>query len=356
MKAAFRLLMLLTSLGCAAQDQDIVQAKLSGSPVQLTLIRADDLSPTHFPTGQVALKEISVPLAPDNNVFLILQSNGIAPDSQSFAAVYELNPSIQDLNKVAPNTTIIVPSVVADPNLRAKLNNGYLVELTLYPELRRSLNQRIKDFRVACASIAKLTKDPNSQAQLRDLLNWFNQIGSRYNSRTDPPLRRDTVVAMNEEAGVLLEMCQESLHENGSLTPAQLVQVKAIHGDLQDDIAQYNQDLADVAPRSQTAYKVTVNVEGASASLSTILRVYYTYNGLFRPLPATPPILSYPFDQLGTSATRMLAMKNYQIWASRDGDPNHPVTACHFLSIEPLSPTEIKVDLSFQKQAQGCPQ
>jgi hypothetical protein len=344
------LVLLLVATHVAAQQ--ILQANLAGDSVELTLVQADDLSPVSFPNEKVTLKGVPTVLTQDTNAYFLLQANGIAPDSESFAAVYELNPTVDDLNKVPVNSTIVLPIVLAGSQLQAKLKNGCLVEFTLHPQLRHSLNNRLKTLQMYASSTDKLTNDVEAQSHLRDLFEWLKQIEARFSRRTEPPLRLETLIAMNEEADALLSMFQGAAAQNRVLSSTELTQVTAIHSDFKTDIGQYGEVLADMVPHTQATYRVTVSVKGASPTLARIVRIYYTYNGLFRSLPATPPVPSYPFDELGTKATRALIMKNYQIWAARDGDPNHPLTPSHLLSIDNASPTQLTVDLSVLKDAQ----
>lgn len=112
-------------------------------------------------------------------------------------------------------------------------------------------------------------------------------------------------------------------------------------------MGQFGETLAGSAPTPQAFYAVTVNIKGADSALLDSLRVYYTYNGLFRTLPADPPITSFGFKQLGSGKSENLLMKNYQIWAAKDGDSNHPMTRPFLMRIDATTPSSINVDLSF---------
>jgi hypothetical protein len=112
------------------------------------------------------------------------------------------------------------------------------------------------------------------------------------------------------------------------------------------EIGNYSQVLADVIPNSQHFYSVTVTVKDTGNGLPDAFRVYYTFNGLFRPLPADPPFPSFGFHELGSGKTENLLMKNYQVWGAKDGDPNHPLTPPYLLRIDESSPTSLSVELS----------
>ena len=115
------------------------------------------------------------------------------------------------------------------------------------------------------------------------------------------------------------------------------------------EINNYSQVLADVVPTSQPFYTVTVAIRTGNARLPDNARVYYTYNGLFRKMPANPPFPSFGFRELGAGKTENFLMKNYQIWAAKDGDPNHPLTPAYLLRIDENSPKSLAVDLGLNE-------
>jgi hypothetical protein len=347
MKKVSCLLMLLATANLAAQDS--IRKQLAGRPVDLTLVRADDLSPAQFPPESIDLAQVSAKLAADTNVFLLLQANGIAPDSEAFTLVYDLNSNIQSVDTLPPDSSILLPSIVGGPALRALLQRGYLVELTIDSPLRHELNQRIEDLHSLAPHLNQVSQDATTQLQLTDLLAWYDQIEKRFKRRTDPPLRRDTLAGMNDEAGALLSILKGAIRQRKQLDSTQLAQIHAIYDDIKDDISQYNQVLSDTAPPAQPGYLVTVNILGGPPALTDTLRVYYTPNGLFRPLPADPPVISYSFEELGSGKSRVLGRKNYDLWAAADGDSNHPLTVTYTLTIDNASPQHLTVDLSIQK-------
>ena len=114
----------------------------------------------------------------------------------------------------------------------------------------------------------------------------------------------------------------------------------------------YSQTLAGNTPKAEDFCSVTVNIKAADSRNVENLRVYYTYNGLFRTLPAQPPIPSFGFAQLGSGHSQNLLRKNYQIWAAKDGDANHPVTPPYLLRIDTTIVPPVSVDLTLT----GAPQ
>ena len=330
----------------SALGQDVRQAQISGRQVELKLVKADDLSPVAWPKEQIELKPSSATTSADKNVYIMLQANGIAPDSQAFAVVYDLNPSVSDLNSLTPNTSIQLPKAIGGAQLKSLLQSGDLVELTVDPDIWKQLNQSIEALQTFLPSINQLSSKPQARSELKSLLQWYADIERRFKRRTDPPLRQATLVQMLDEAKALQSILEGARQQQRQVTSDEQQQISAIYADLKVEMTHYGQTLADVAPKAQAYYVVTVNVKGGDPSRIPDLRVYYTYNGLFRPLPAQPPVTSFGFSRLGSGQSENLLPKNYQIWAAKDGDSNHPLTPPYLLRIDNTSASPLSVDLS----------
>jgi hypothetical protein len=326
--------------------QEVRQAQLSGRQVELKLVKADDLSPVAWPEEHIELRHSSATTSADKNIYMMLQANGIAPDSQAFAVMYDLNPSVSDLNSLASKTSIQLPEVIGGPQFKNLLQGGDLVQLTLDPDIRKQLNQSIESLQSFVPSINQLSSQPEAQSQLTSLLQWYADIEKRFRRRTDPPLRQATLVQMLDEAKVLQSILEGARQQRREVTSDEQHQISAIYDDLKVEMTHYGQTLAGLAPTAQPYCVVTVNVKGGDPGRIPELRVYYTYNGLFRPLPAQPPVASFGFSRLGSGQSENLLPKNYQIWAARDGDPNHPLTPPYLLRIGDTSAGPLSVDLS----------
>jgi hypothetical protein len=326
--------------------QELRQAQISGRQVELKLVKADDLSPVVWPKEHIELKWSSATTSADKNIYMLLQANGIAPDSQAFAIVYDLNPSVNDLNSLAPNTSIQLPVVIGGPQTKSLLQSGDLVELTVDPDIRKQLNQSIEGLQGFVPSINQLISQPQAQSQLKSLLQWYADIEKRFKRRTDPPLREATLLQMLNEAKALQSILEGARQQKIQVTIEQQQQISAIYDDLKVEMTQYGQTLAGIAPKAQAYYAVTVNIKGGDTNRVADLRFYYTYNGLFRQLPAQPPVTSFGFSHLGSGQSENLLRKNYQIWAAKDGDSNHPLTPPYLLRIDDTSTAPLSVDLS----------
>jgi hypothetical protein len=351
MKMASCILLFLSVPNIMAQASQSQLGELAGRSVELSMVKSDDLSQVGWPVEPISLKEIPATLTIDRNIYALLQANGIAPDSEAFTLVYDLNPSITDVNAVSPNTSLQMPSISGGQELRKLLQAGDLVELTVDPNIRSQLNGHIESLQVLAASIDEVSSDPSTQTQLKSLIEWYQQIEKRFKRRTGPPLRRPTLVEMQSEAELLNSILESANKQNRQLAPDERAQIEAIYEDIRLEMLNYSQTLAGTAPKSQSIYSITVNIKGDDAALIAGLRVYYTYNGLFRPLPALSPISTYGFNHLGSGASENLPKKNYQIWAAKDGDANHPLAPPYLLRIDSTSSTSLSVDLSLQSES-----
>jgi hypothetical protein len=329
-----------------AFGQEVPQAQIAGRQVELKLVKADDLSSVAWPTENIELKSSSATTSADSNIYMLLQANGVAPDSQAFAVVYDLNPGISDLSSLAPQTIIRLPEVIGGPRLKNLLQSGDLVQLTVDPDTHRQLNQSVEALQSFVPLINQLSSLPQTQSELKSSLQWYLDIEKRFKRRTDPPLRQATLVQMLDEAEVLRSMLQGAREQQRQITSEEQQQIAAIYDDMKAEMVQYGQTLAGVAPKGQAYFAVTVNIKGDDSKKTADLRVYYTYNGLFRPLPSQPPVTSFGFPNLGSGQTENLLHKNYQIWAAKDGDSNHPLTPPYLLRIDNTAKAPLNVDLS----------
>lgn len=336
-------LLLLPTLALSAE-------KLAGRTVEMRLVKQDDLSPIPWPNGNVELTSIQSTLE-GTNVLLKLKANGIAPDSEALTLVYDLNPSVHDLNSLPTSTRIQLPSIRTDsPELKKLLHDGYLVELTVDPEIRRELNSKIDTLKTFAPQLQSTTEDAGTLEKLKQTIGWFQEVERRFKRRTGPPLRQMTLEQMNAEAYQLTDLLQATIQKKEQLTNPDKQQVVAIFADMQSVIKEYGQTLADVIPAAEQLYSVTVTIKGTDNVLIERLRVYYIFNGLFRGLPANPPIRASGFTQLGSGRSQNFLMKSYQIWAAKDGDPNHPMTTVYPLDIDETKKSPIPVDLSLVTQ------
>jgi hypothetical protein len=332
-------------------EQDIRRSALAGRAVDFAVVDTAVLSPQPWPGANLLLSQKTVSVNSETNIYLLLQANGVAPDSESFAIVYDLNPHLVELTTPIPSASIVIPCVADEAALRALLKEHRLIELTVDPEIRLQLNQHADALGSLSASVDRVTDDPEFRNKIQSVIKWYGQIESRFKRRTGPPLRRASLIELRDEANAFLFILNGALSAKRPLSVSEQAQLMAIYEDVQLEMTQYSQTLASTAPRAQGSYVVTVNIAGIDSKRAQSLRIYYTYNGLFRPLPAQPPIESFGFARLGSGASENLLMKNYRFWGAKDGDANHPLTPPYLLQIDRTSPASLSVDLSLKTPA-----
>jgi hypothetical protein len=338
----------LALLACLAASNfvttaDAQKAPLS-QPVDLVLVKGDDLSKVSSPPAMQLVQTSATP-TPAHNVYQILMKNGIAPDSEAISLVYQMNPTISDLNKIEPNTVLTVPAVQGDAMLKKLFQQGDLTQLTVDPDLHQQLNQQI-DTLVANSETFKTIPNADTKRQLESLVKSYQLIASGLKRRNGPPLHPQTLAVLNGEAAVLNGLAKKLSPDSTQLTVEDLTQIQAIYTDVNSVMVRYSQTLDDTVPKGDRYYQVTVSIMGGDPNALNTMRVYYTVNGLFRPLPATPPIKSDGFSHLGSGGSEKLLGRNYEIWAARDGDPNHPFTPPYLLKIDDGSSASLTVELS----------
>ncbi len=299
---------------------------LADRSITMTFVNPQDLSPVDWTSHNVTLVSVPASITSDNTVYTLLQANGIVPDSEAFTLVYDLNPSLKDVKTLTEGASLQLPRIAGEAELRQLQEKQYLAKLTVDPEIRARMNASIQNLQVVVASANQISS-PGTQKQLATLAQWYAQIEKSYRRRTGPPLRRATLLQLNSEVVVLDSLLQTALQSNRKLSNDDEAQVGAIYQDLEMVMRAYGQALGNEAPRAEEQCEVTVNIKGNDPGLIGALRVYYTFNGLYREPPIDPPVTSTGIAQLGSGQkTILLAEKNYKIWAARDGDPGHPLT------------------------------
>jgi hypothetical protein len=329
-----------------AAAADPPPTELAGRSVAMNLVKAAGLAPVPWPQGTFTLKTIETKLPANPNLYHVLLDNGIAPDTEAFTLVYDLNPRFRDLKSVSAGGILELPLVGGPTELAQLKRSGYLVQLTIDQELRAELKASTdrlhavtQDFMqhspkpFASATEPTPNKRADTQEQIATLSKWFDQINTSYLRHTGPPLRRRTLVQLRDEAGVLVSLLTKPTNSDQKLSQEDQEQIAAIYSDVALDIQKYGQVLGPTGPKADALYSVIVNVVGQDVQLIQGLRVYWAINGIFRDPPINPPVISYGFKELGSGKSEMLPIKNYRIWAARDGDPGHPVTPPLLVSV-----------------------
>jgi hypothetical protein len=308
--------------------------ELANRSVAMTLVKSTGLSPVAWPDGRFSLAVSPMVLAPNSNIYSVLLEGGIVPDAEAFTLVYDLNPDVRSLGSLQSGSLLQLPKIDPAPELLQLKRSGYLVQLAIDAQLREELNEKGDQFQLAAASFKRLPPDrfvvsakrSDTQQQVETLAKWYAQIKRSYLRHTGPPLRRQTLVQLRDELSVLESLVAKATNEGQKVTETEQDQITAIYKDVEIDMKKYGETLGPAGPQADALVNVVVNIKGQDLAFIQGLRVYYTVNGIFRDPPVNPPVVSYGFKQLGSGKSEALPIKNYRMWAARDGDPSHPLT------------------------------
>jgi len=332
------------------------RAKVGERIVAMDLVKADDLSPAPWPPGGVTLGTVLTRVTEDANVYTLLIRDGIAPDAEAFAVLYDLNPELRDSKTLKIGSNVSLPRVSGSPELLQKVRSGYLVLLSVDPDIRSELNRSVDEMQGTAQSFADLPADrfepgtmESAKNKIAVLAKWYAQIKKSYLRRTGPPIRRATLLEIRDEAAILNSLLRQTVIGNRQFTSTDQEQLAAIYQDVQSEMVKYGEVLANEAPKAEALIKVIVTIRGGDTKLIDALRVYYTFNGVFRDPPSNPPVTSYSFKELGSGRSELLPVKNYKVWAARDGDPGHPLTPPLLVSVAAGGSDSIGVDLSLAR-------
>ncbi len=282
----------------------------------------------------------------------LLVANRIVPDSEAFTLLYELNPGILDFKALDAGASVRVPCLVGPDAKPLDPGRGVMLQVTVDGEIRQALLARIGDVQRAAEAFADVAPDrfsspaqaTKAKEQVAVLRKWFGEIGKRFIHRTAPPLRRASLVQLRDEASALQGLLRGSEASAARFGDADARRLAGIYADVELEIPQFSQVLANQVPKGERQVVVRVNLRGTDASTLASLRVYYTINGLFQDPPTDPPVPTYAFRQLGSGMAESLPIKNYRVWAARDGQAGHPLSPPLLVQVSPLN-GDMQVDL-----------
>lgn len=333
-----------------------VETTIAGRAVTINLVKADDLSPAPWPDDVSQLTTETVATQANANIYDLLTANGIEPDVEAFTLVYDLNPSLMQIDPLPSNVNLVLPKMTGGDKLWDNLRHGYLVMLTVDSGLRQELAKSASNLQDLSGRFASLPTDrfvsPSTRevmlSNIKALAGWFAYVQKTFLQRTGPPLRRQTLLGMRDEALALNSLLSAIVGGQQKVTPGDQEQVNAIYKDIQVQIKKYDNVMAGEPPVSDGQYKVVVTIHGGDTDLIGGLQVYWTYQGLFRK-PPKEPLSSQPFDGVGSGSSVNLTIADYVIWAGRPGHPFPPLTDQKPIAIGPIGGNPRQVGLSISQ-------
>jgi len=330
------------------------EVELAGRRVSMELIKSD-LSPAPWPTETVTLGTQSIVTKAGDKISTLLSDNGIRPDSEAYTIVYDLNPTLEGITGLAPQTALVLPKVTGGAQLSEALAQGSRVMVTVDGSAKAQLRCNAIAINGLSKAFALLGSnrfpDPAKQQEtinsVNELASWFQHMRQTFGRRTARPLRQVTLLQTASEADILVMILERSIGSAQAISPADLAQIAAIHKDVKDTMTRWDQTMDGELPPGEPQYTVIVTIRGNDTARIQRLRVYYVLDGLFSDPLTDPPVKSVNFATLGSGAKAILPIKDYKVWAAKDGDPLHPVTPVTDLHVsKPTSGATIPLDLS----------
>lgn len=321
------------------------EIELSGRKVKMELVKTEDLSLGNLSDITITLESESVITKPNDNIFKLLKTNGIYPDSDAFALVYDLNPSLTKLDPLDSGTTLTLPKIKGNDKLYQALKNGYSVMLTLDAELKLQLNNLIDDIKKILKNFSYSSiKNKHIVRSIKESSEWFEYINKTIARRTARPIRKVTLIQILYEAESFRNILRQ-FKNSAKMNVNNERQTLAINEDLGEWVKLWDQTMAGAVMPAESQFNVVVNIYGKAGDDTKSLRIYYVVRGNFR----EPPVRSSSFNGLGSGSSAVLPIKNYKIWAARDGDPGNPLTPVKDLEVrQPSSGNTIVVELSLK--------
>ena len=339
-----------------AADVQRIPTKLGNRMLDLGLLRLSDRKLISWPDDNARLTTESAVAGPELNVSARLASNGIEPDVGGYALFYELNPQVTKVSAIPPDAKVVLPKIVAGAKLSPILTDGsHLVVLFLDSDIRSELYDQSSRLQIIGQAFGRLpasrfnsTEDQSIVIkQVQDLTKWYEHIATTGRQRKGPPLNRETLQQLRDEALTLLALAKPYIDGQTRFEVEDRAQLDAIHLDVEREIRRFDDVLSAVVPDPDlmACCAVVVAIRGDPKVIDQ-LRVYYTLNGLFRNPPPGPIPGSTAFTELGSGKSVTLRAKNYKFWAAREGDPDHLITQPVMAPLQPTpdkQPTKVEL-------------
>lgn len=329
------------SFALSAADVQRIATTLNGHEVELALLRLEDRELVSWPDTTVQLvAELSI-AGPELNLAARLAKNGIEPDVGAYALFYELNPQVTKASSVPQDAKLLLPKVAMVQGVAPLLANGsHLVVVLMNSQLRSELNeasaklQELSDqFRqLSVARFGSAEEHSAVLKQVHDLAGWYGHISATGQQRKGPPMNRETLIGLRDEARALSSILQSHLAKRDTLDITDRDQIGAIHSDVEREIRRYDEVQSGTAPDPDSTYccQIVVTIDGDKNQLDRI-RIWYTLYGLYRPPPGPVPgsaPFTAPFENGAPSKYKSppLRAKNYMVWAVAEGQEDRIVT------------------------------
>ena len=321
MKSSFiaaAIILLLASTAAFSWEE----TTLAGRSVSVGLVRSSDFSPSPWPSGDFRLTAATIVTRQNANVFDLLTANGIQPDVEALTLVYDLNPSLKKLDPLPESVNLVLPKLSGEA-LEQILRGEYRVVLTVDRTIRDEMAKSLSELQELSTRFAALADErfanPSgrgaSERNVRELVVWFEHIQRTFLQRTGPPLRRQTLLGLRDEAAALNSILVPIARGGEKVNQAAQEEIEGIYKDVQVQMTKYDNIMAGEPPTAEVRYEVMVTIRNGDQIKDP--QVYYAWEGLFRK-PPKAPLMIQPFE---AAVSGSLTFGDYVIWV---GTPDHP--------------------------------
>src|SRR5262249_50108888 len=134
------------------------ETTIAGRAISVSLVKVDDLSSAPWPDDASQLTIETVVTQANANIFDLLTASGIEPDVEAFTIVYDLNPSLMQVDPLPSGVNLVLPKVTGE-KFQDKIRHGYLVMLTVDSALREELARSSSELQDLSSQFAGLPAD-----------------------------------------------------------------------------------------------------------------------------------------------------------------------------------------------------
>jgi len=281
---------------------------------------------------RVTWRVIEVP--PDSTIHELLLSQGILPDVEAFAVVYELNPQLNQLSRLTPGTTLMLP-VIDSP---ATIESGKRIAIVLDADLKESITGRVYQLRKILPRIRTLQNGLlDTAVSLDDAVDTLEFMQLGFVRRNGRPISREALEQLDADAA-LLNAALSRANDRGRWERESSDALSAVLNDIRIKKRAFTQIASGKPPDRWPEVRVIVRTLKGGIPVSN-LRVYYVPQALRGNSAAIRT-----FDRLSTPSDRSLPEADYFVWASRDPAMT-PITSEYPLIVRSSS-SDIIVDLT----------
>lgn len=158
---------------------------------------------TRINPSSIKLKAESVTFRTNDSISELLEASGIEPDVNALSLVYDLNPTIDNLQSVTPNTSILLPRIEGDIYTQMAMTKGYRLSIKRELSAIHLVKSKEVEIKKVFDSVASLDQtrfhDPNDQAAISRILDRAQKalriLGSNRFALSQKVLRQSAVEA-----------------------------------------------------------------------------------------------------------------------------------------------------------------